>query len=278
MKCSKAIIPVAGYGTRRLPVTKAVEKCMLPLLNRPIIDYVVEDCLRAGITDIFFVVSEGAQQLRHYYQRDFQLEEYLRRNGKEKLLPSITPPEGITFHYIEQDQKDGRYGTAVPVWLARNHVDLQPDESVLVVMGDQCLYRTDGGSEARELIARVKQSGSESGMIGVPVPEEEVEKYGIIETDDKSNFVRIVEKPKREEAPSNLNNASFYIFNPAMFEYIDQYMSRPQSGEYYLTDAVNDFVSSGHTLQVVQSNAEYLDCGVVEGWVAANQFLLSNSL
>lgn len=78
MKCSKAIIPVAGYGTRRLPVTKSIEKCMLPLLNRPIIDYVIEDVVRPGINDIYFVVSDGATQFCSFYERNVLLENYLR--------------------------------------------------------------------------------------------------------------------------------------------------------------------------------------------------------
>ncbi|NCU40297.1 hypothetical protein EOL73_00875 [Candidatus Saccharibacteria bacterium] len=84
--CTKAIIAVAGYGTRRLPISKAVEKCMVPLLNRPIVDYVVEDCVKAGVKDIYFVVSGDARQLRNYYERDMELEAYLERKGKNDLL------------------------------------------------------------------------------------------------------------------------------------------------------------------------------------------------
>jgi UTP--glucose-1-phosphate uridylyltransferase len=272
MKCTKAIIPVSGYGTRRLPVTKAIEKCMLPLLNRPIIDYIVEDCARAGIEDIYFVISDGSEQLRHYYSRDIQLEDYLRRNGKERYIDSVTPPN-IRFHFIEQDMQDPRYGTTVPVWLCRDYVD--EGEHVLVVMGDQCLYREDGGSEARDLIDDVERSGGECGMIGVAVPEDEVEKYGLIEKDMAGNFTRIVEKPKREDAPSNLNNASFYLFNSAMFEHVVQDMARPHTGEYMITDAINSFVRDGGRMKVRESIGKYLDCGTVEGWVEANNYLLN---
>lgn len=275
MKCTKAIIPVAGYGTRRLPVSKAVEKCMLPLLNRPIIDYVVEDCLRAGVTDIYFIVSQGGgQQLKKYYSADSDLEQYLRKNNKDTYVPLIMPPKNVVFHYIEQDP-NGQYGTSVPVWLARQHVE--PDEHVLVIMGDQCLYRSDKGSEAADLIAAVAQHGADSGMIAVPVAEEEVSKYGIIECDSSGLFKRIVEKPKREDAPSNLNNASFYLFNKRMFDYVGTDMMRPRSGEYYLTDPINEFVRDGYSLLVEPAKGEYLDCGTVEGWVAANNFLLSST-
>lgn len=275
MKCTKAIIPVAGYGTRRLPVSKAVEKCMLPLLNRPIIDYVVEDCLRAGVTDIYFIVSQGGgDQLKKYYSHDPNLETYLIRNNKDSYLPLVAPPEDVVFHYVEQDP-NGQYGTSVPVWLARQYVD--PDEHVLVIMGDQCLYRSDKGSEAADLIAAVAHHGADSGMIAVAVPEEEVSKYGIIECDNEGLFKRIVEKPKREDAPSNLNNASFYLFNKRMLDYVSTDMGRPRRGEYFLTDPINEFVRDGYSLLVEQAKGEYLDCGTVEGWVAANNLLLSST-
>lgn len=272
MKCTKAIIPVAGYGTRRLPITKAIEKCMMPLLNRPIIDYVIEDVKKAGITDVYFVISDGATQLRSYYERNLKLETYLTRNGKSAMIDSITPPEGLTFHYIEQDSEDPRYGTTVPVWLCRDYV--AEDEAVLVIMGDQCLYRQDGGSEAADLMETVDAAGMDAGMIGVEVPWEEVSKYGVIETSPEGKFIAIHDRPSREEAPSNLNNASFYILPADFFNYVEADMARPHDGEYMLTDAINAFVADGRTIATQAARGKYLDCGTVEGWVAANEWLL----
>src|SRR5687767_1023195 len=101
MKIKKAIIPVAGYGTRRLPITKAVEKCMLPVGNRPIVDYVVEDCLKAGITDIIFVVSEQFEQLQNYYGNNELLEEYLKGKGKTAQLQEVRElARKAKFHYV----------------------------------------------------------------------------------------------------------------------------------------------------------------------------------
>lgn len=272
MKCTKAIIAVAGYGTRRLPITKAVEKCMLPLLNRPIVDYVVEDCVRAGITDIYFVVSQGANQLRHYYHRDLFLEDYLIRNNKKQYIEGITPPKDVQFHFIEQDTLDPRYGTTIPVWLCRDVVE--PNEHVLIIMGDQCFYREDGGSEAMELLNKVRAKGADGGAVGVEVPIEEVEKYGVIEKTHDDNYVRIVEHPKPEEAPSNLNNGSVYLLPHAFMAYTEKQMEREHDGkEYFLIDAVNEFVNDGHNLTVYSAKGEYLDCGTVEGWVAANNYL-----
>lgn len=275
MKCTKAIIPVAGYGTRRLPVAKAIEKCMLPLLNRPIIDYVVEDCIKAGIKEIYFVVSEGLQ-LKHYYERDEKLENYLIKTGKKYLVDCIKPPSGVSFNFIIQNrEKDPRYGTTVPVWLAREAIN--DGEHVLVVMGDQCFYREDDGSEAADLISQVQQSETDCGMVAVPIPLEKVSSYGIIEKDKDGNFVSIHEKPSPEDAPSNLNNASIYLFNKKMFEYIENDMAINRSTEHEITDRINAFVADGNKLNVVEAKGVYLDCGNLDGWVASNNFLLQQT-
>ena len=100
---TKAIIPVAGWGTRRLPVTKAIEKCMLPVGNRPIVDYVVQDCITAGITDIYFVVGEQSGQLHDFYRNNVELNDYLRRNGKEDLLPLIAPDRIVRQADVARD-------------------------------------------------------------------------------------------------------------------------------------------------------------------------------
>ena len=268
---SKAIIPVAGWGTRRLPITKAIEKCMLPVGNRPVIDFVVQDCLKAGITDFYFVVSGEAQQLRTYYSTHQTLNDYLVRNGKNELLPLVTPPEA-NFHFVVQDTTNGQYGTTVPAWLCRDYIE--KNEQVLVIMGDQFFYRTDGGSNAADLIALAAEKNARSGLLGVPVPENEVHKYGIIEKDDNGHYVRIVEKPAIEEAPSNLNNASFYLFDAAMFDYFDRDMQKDHDGEYMIIDPMNEYVTDGHEIIVGEARGEYLDAGSVEGWLHANEVIV----
>src|SRR5688572_10023993 len=142
MNCTKAIIPVAGYGTRRLPITKAIEKCMLPIGNRPIVDYVAEDCLKAGITDIILVVGEQFDQMQTYFGRNELLEEYLRGKGKTKELEEIVElAQKAKVHYVVQDQHQP-YGTATPVALAANFIE--DGEQVLVLMGDDFIYNRDG--------------------------------------------------------------------------------------------------------------------------------------
>ena len=145
----KAIIPVAGWGTRMLPITKAIEKCMLPVGKRPIIDYVVQDCLAAGIREFIFVVSEQSSQLEAYYRSNIHLNDYLRRKGKEDMLPLIAPLKA-NMHFVTQPSY-GKYGTAVPVALASDYINT--DESAVVLMGDDFMYNPDGSSEVARLIA-----------------------------------------------------------------------------------------------------------------------------
>lgn len=276
MKCTKAIFAIAGYGTRRLPIAKAVEKYMLPLLNRPTIDYAVQDCIRAGVTDIYFVVSGDARQLRDYYERKPSLEDYLSSKGKSDMIPLITPPEGVTFHHVSQDLSDGRYGTSIPVWTCRDYVE--PDEHVFVVMGDQTLYRLDGGSEALDLLSLVESSGADGGLIGNPIPWDQISQFGVIETDQSGNYRRIVEHPTEGQVNTNLNNSSFYLLPAIFFDYLNRQIAdqRTTDGEYYIIDALNDMVEDGKTIAVRTSTGEYLECGSLANWVRANSWLLEH--
>jgi dTDP-glucose pyrophosphorylase len=148
------------------------------------------------------------------------------------------------------------------------------DESVLVIMGDQFFYRTDGGSNAADLIHLAEESGTSAALFGNPVPEEDVSHFGIIEKDEQGHFVQIVEKPSREEAPSNLNNSSFYLFDKAIFELARSLPVNPKRGEYEITDAINAYVNSGKRLVVGTATGTYMECGSVEGWFAANEILI----
>lgn len=268
---TKAIIPVAGWGTRMLPITKSIEKSMLPVANRPVVDYVVQDIIKAGIKDIYFVVGEQSTQIQSYYRSNIQLNDYLRRKGKEDVLPLVAPLKDVSIHFIVQPSTGG-YGTSIPVGLASEFID--EGESALVIMGDNIFNRTDGGSNAADFIQTVQQAGAGAGLLGVPVPEEDVSKYGIIEKDANNAFVQIVEKPALEEAPSNLNNASFYLFPKEIFELARELPVNPSRGEYEITDAINTYVQAGGKIVVGEAKGEYFDCGSVEGWLKANQAII----
>lgn len=278
MNCTKAIIPMAGFGTRRLPITKAVEKCMLPVGNRPVVDYVVEDCLRAGITDVIFVVSEQFEQLQTFYGHNVLLEEYLANKGKSEQLNMVAGlANKARFHYVVQDQYQP-YGTAVPVALCADMVE--PDEQVLVLMGDDFIYNHNGDSEAKHLLEEVRASGATAGLLATRVPKQDVSRYGVIEMvqrDGKEFFRRIVEQPKAEDAPSDLINISKYVFDHDMLQATKQVMTNPPAanGEYQITEALNIYEAQGKPITVVPVAGEYLDCGNVNGWLHANNVILA---
>jgi UTP--glucose-1-phosphate uridylyltransferase len=270
MQITKAIIPVAGFGARRLPITKTIEKCMLPIGNRPIVDYVVQDCIAAGITDIYFVVSSTSTQLESYYSDNTLLNEYLISNNKQELLTDVVVPD-VNFHYIIQ-ATSGKYGTAIPVSLVAPLI--QKGESVVVLMGDDFIYNRDGSSEIQRLIEATPLGGN--SMLGVNILREQVSRYGVLELDDNNGFKRIVEKPTIEAAPSTLINVSKYVINYDLLQLIVEYSNKDiQDGEYYITDPINDYVASGGSLKVVPAVGEYLDGGTLDGWLHANNVVCS---
>lgn len=251
---------------------------MLPVGNRPIIDYVVEDCLRAGVEEIIFVVGENFEQLKRYYGQNMLLEDYLKDRGKSAELEKVRSiGGGARFRYVIQDQYQP-YGTSVPVWLARYLI--QPDEQVLVVFGDQFFYRRDGSSELADFVASAQARDAQSAMLAVEVPWNEVSAYGIVavkEQDGQEWYEKIIEKPSREQAPSNLNNASCFILNHDIFPYLEQNVNQQTKGEHYITEALNAFVDDGHQMAVMRATGEYLDCGTTESWLRVNNFMATHA-
>jgi UTP--glucose-1-phosphate uridylyltransferase len=273
---TKAIIAVAGYGTRRLPITKALEKCMLPVGNRPIIDYVVDDCIKAGITEFYFVVGEEFSQLKRYYGHHQLLEEYLQEKGKLHELAEITQLRSkARFHYVIQDQHQP-YGTTTPIWLCRQFV--HADEKVLVVFGDQFFHRTDGQSEMTRFMARAQQSDAPAAMLANEVSWDDVSHYGILETREENGqeiYKHIVEKPAKEDAPTNLNNSSCFLIGRDIFPFLEENVNTERSGEYLFTDVINAYTTAGNRMAVFRAEGEWLDCGTTQGWLHANQRIIA---
>lgn len=268
---TKAIISVAGWGTRRLPITKAIEKCMLPIGNRPLVDYVVQDCIKAGITDIYFVISEGSTQLKQYYSNNDSLNQYLIHNGKNDDLKLVAMPQNVTFHYVEQPML-GKYGTAVPVALASHYI--VDDESAIVLGGDDFIYNSDGSSDIKRLIDTTPEQGN--SIIGVEVERDQLSKYGVIEMSDDGDFVRIVEKPNPEDISSTLINVSKYVLNSHAIKCIVEFVAGDHDGEYYITEPINQYVADGGTFKIVKAQGQYLDGGTTKGWLHANRVVLGD--
>lgn len=264
---TKAIIPVAGFGTRRLPITKAIEKCMLPILNRPIIDYVVSDCIDAGIKEICIIVGEDSEQVRKYYSHNELLERYLDGKGKGDVVASISPPAGVHFTFITQPV-DGRYGTSIPIEVAREFIGT--DESVLICMGDDFLWNKDGSNEIKKFL---DYTSGGAGIIGSSIAPDELEKYGVIEQDLDGNYIRIIEHPSPGTAPSSMINVSKYILNQGALRRVYEYCNVQRTGEYMIIDPINDYVNDGGKIKVYESKAVFMDGGTLEGWIDANNRL-----
>lgn len=270
-KITKAIIPVAGWGTRRLPITKIIEKSMLPVGNRPLVDYSVQELIKAGITDIYMVISNVEPcQVQEFYRDNLALNDYLVERGKaDRLALAKTLPDHVKIHYTTQDPA-GRYGTAVPIALVVEEYNL--DEPVLVFMGDDFVWNPDGESAAESLIHSL-QSEDESAILGVEIPREKVDKYGVLSVQD-GKLVDIVEKPSIEEAPSNMINVSKYIMSRDLLRRVVNYVKAhdfgPLDQEYLVTDPIDEYIKEGGIMRVAPTTGEYLDGGSVEGWVHAN--------
>lgn len=270
-KITKAIIPVAGWGTRRLPITKIIEKSMLPVGNRPLVDYSVQELIKAGITDIYMVISNVEPcQVQEFYRDNLALNDYLVERGKaDRLALAKTLPDHVKIHYTTQDPA-GRYGTAVPIALVVEEYNL--DEPVLVFMGDDFVWNPDGESAAESLIHSL-QSENESAILGVEIPREKVDKYGVLSVQD-GKLVDVVEKPSIEEAPSNMINVSKYIMSRDLLHRVVNYVKShdfgPLDQEYLVTDPIDEYIKEGGIMRVAPTTGEYLDGGSVEGWVHAN--------
>ena len=270
-KITKAIIPVAGWGTRRLPITKIIEKSMLPVGNRPLVDYSVQELIKAGITDIYMVISNVEPcQVQEFYRDNLALNDYLVERGKaDRLALAKTLPDHVKIHYTTQDPA-GRYGTAVPIALVVEEYNL--DEPVLVFMGDDFVWNPESESAAESLIHSL-QSEDESAILGVEIPREKVDKYGVLSVQD-GKLVDVVEKPSVEEAPSNMINVSKYIMSRDLLRRVVNYVKShdfgPLDQEYLVTDPIDEYIKEGGIMRVAPTTGEYLDGGSVEGWVHAN--------
>jgi UTP--glucose-1-phosphate uridylyltransferase len=234
MKVKKAVIPAAGLGTRFLPATKAQPKEMLPVLDKPAIQYVVEEAVRAGIPDILIISGRGKRSIEDHFDRSFELEYYLESKGKQAELEQIRGVSGLaTIHYIRQRDPLG-LGHAVAV--SEPHVGREP---FAVLLGDDIM------AESNPLLVRMLEIHERYGrsVIAVQeVPRSDINLYGSIQPewaeDDLARVVSIVEKPHPDEAPSNLAAIGRYILTPEIFDALRR-TGPGRGGEIQLTDAIN---------------------------------------
>ncbi|WP_123041920.1 UTP--glucose-1-phosphate uridylyltransferase GalU [Cohnella candidum] len=232
-KVRKAIIPAAGLGTRFLPATKAMPKEMLPLVDKPTIQYIVEEAVAAGIEDILIVTGKGKRAIEDHFDSAFELEQNLLGKGKLELLRQVQHPSRmVDIHYIRQKEPKG-LGHAV--WCARKFIG---DEPFAVLLGDD-IVRSE-----TPCIGQLMQQFelTQRSVVGVQqVDDRDVNRYGIVDPfDQKGRLCRVanfVEKPERYQAPSNMAIMGRYVLTPAIFDFLER-MEVGAGGEIQLTDAI----------------------------------------
>lgn len=228
----KAIIPAAGLGTRFLPATKAMPKEMLPIVDRPTIEYIVEEAIESGIEDIIIVTGKGKRAIEDHFDHNFELEDNLMRKEKFDLLEKVNQATNVDIHYIRQKEPKG-LGHAV--WTARKFIGNEP---FAVLLGDDIVRAETPG--LKQLINHFEET--QSSIVGVQqVPDSETHRYGIVDPSTiegrRYRVNNFVEKPAQGTAPSNLAIMGRYVFTPEIFSFLDK-QQIGAGGEIQLTDAI----------------------------------------
>jgi UTP--glucose-1-phosphate uridylyltransferase len=259
-KIRKAVIPAAGFGTRFLPQTKAMPKEMLPIVDKPIIQYVVEECVASGIEDIIMVTNWQKRSIEDHFDYPYELEKRLEEWGKEKELDEIRKIGNLAnFIYVRQK---GPLGNATAVSCAEPAIE---DEPFVVIWGDEFIYAQP--PRLKQMIDVYEKYG---GIVisGVRINHKpDVSRYGIADIepmDGEKNLFKIkkiVEKPKPEEAPSNLATHGAYILPPEIFKAIKS-LKPSKGGEVWLVDAINVLHQQGVPVYACEiQNGKYYDTG-----------------
>ena len=230
----KAVIPAAGYGTRFLPVTKAIPKEMIPIVDKPVIQYIVEEALQSGIEEILIITGHGKRAIEDHFDTNIDLELQLRQQGKDQLLHLVQDISSINIHYIRQKHMRG-LGDAIRC--AESFIDNEP---FAVLLGDDVVYNPEQPA-LKQMMDAFSRLGAT--MLGCQeVPQELVSRYGIVQgqpTDDDRivKLIDMVEKPAVDEAPSRLAALGRYILTPDIFEILRR-VQPGKGGEIQLTDAL----------------------------------------
>ncbi len=260
----KAVLPVAGFGTRFLPATKAIPKEMLPIIDKPLVQYAVEEALNIGIEEIIFITSPSKYSIKKHFDKSQILEELLISSGKQEYVKKLNPDifKSIKFHYVIQEEQNG-LGHAIS--LAKHLIE---DEPFAILLPDDLFFSEDSclNQLKREYIK------TNSSVIAVnEIDEDNIHKYGVIQPGSiEKNIIEvkgIVEKPIANEAPSNIAVCGRYILNSSIFNYLDE-VNPDKSGEIQLTDAIKLMLEKEKVIACIYQGEKF-DCGSKLGFVEA---------
>ena len=265
----KCLFPVAGYGTRFLPATKSMPKEMLPLVNKPLVQYGVEESIEAGLKEVAFVTGRGKRSIADHFDISYELEHQIAGTGKEKYLSSIRKVlDQGTFMMTRQREMKG-LGHAILTGEC-----LIGNEAFGVILSDDlCLNKGDEGVMAQ--MVKLYNQFRCSIVATMEVPADQIEKYGVIAGEDMGNGLyrvsNMVEKPKPEDAPSNLAVIGRYILTPDIFDIIRD-TPPGKNGEIQLTDALMTQAQNGCVL-AYKFRGKRFDCGSVPGFIEATNYV-----
>ena len=260
----KAVLPVAGLGTRFLPASKAIPKEMLPIIDKPLVQYAVEEAVREGINQIIFVTSQEKFSIKNHFKKNKKIESTLIKSGKQEIAEKINNKifSKVKFYYINQENQNG-LGDAIL------HAESIVGKNPFAVMLPDDLFFSEK-SCLQQLIEIFSEK--KSSVIAVnQIDKENIHKYGVIKPDKISGRIMkvddIIEKPNADEAPSDLAVCGRYIFNPLIFEHLKS--TKPdKSGEIQLTDAIKSMLNDEEVFGTIY-DGEKFDCGSKEGFVHA---------
>lgn len=267
------LFPVAGYGTRFLPATKAMPKEMLPVVNKPLVQYGVEEAVQAGMNTFGFVTGRGKRAIEDHFDVNYELEHQIQGTGKEELLTSIRNLiENNSFSFTRQHEMNG-LGHAI----LSGRVLVGDNPFAVVLADDLCVGDDPDNGVLKQMVELFKQF--RCSIVAIQeVPKNETQKYGVIAgVEMKEGLYRVtdmVEKPSPEEAPSNLAIIGRYILTPDIFEIIEN-TPPGKNGELQITDALLTQAKSGCVL-AYQFKGKRFDCGSIDGFVEATNYVYEN--
>lgn len=260
----KAVLPVAGFGTRFLPASKAIPKEMLPIIDKPLIQYAVEEAINIGVNEIIFITNPEKHSIKKHFDKNMHFESRLKISGKTEMIKKLNPAifSGIKFHYIDQKEQNGL-----------GHAILQAqeaigDDSFAVLLPDDLFFSEEACLD--QLLNSYQETNS--SIIAVnKIGREEIHKYGVIKPGEIKNksikIEDIVEKPSFENAPSDIAVCGRYIFKPSIFKFLNT-TNFDKSGEIQLTDAIKALLKEEDVYARTYEGEKY-DCGSKKGFVHA---------
>jgi UTP--glucose-1-phosphate uridylyltransferase len=266
-KIRKAVFPVGGLGTRFLPATKSMPKEMLPIANKPIIQYAFEEVKNAGIEEFIFVTGRNKNAINNHFDHAYELQSKLDETGKNQELKEVMGwlPSAGQIAFVRQQEP---LGLGHAVWCARNFIGKEP--FVVILADEMILEKNHSGSFLKSMIDLQNSKETNSSIVSVaPVEKNDVSKYGIINGDKESQkILDMVEKPSPELSPSNLAISGRYILQPQIFEYLEK-CGKGAGGEIQLTDAMKEMAKK-HPFYYQEYQGIRFDCGNVLGYLEAN--------